>query len=71
MMREAGYPDVDRHCAEHRELARQVEELRRAYRRQGSEGLTDKVLALMQGWLTRHILEVDMRYRDYFRALGA
>jgi hemerythrin-like metal-binding protein len=61
MMEQAGYPDLDRHRAQHRRLLRKVEhfrnELCREHHRVGPD-----VSRFLQSWLVHHVIEDDKAY---------
>lgn len=61
MLEQAGYPDLERHRAQHRRLLRRVEhfrnELCREHHRVGPD-----VGRFLQSWLANHILEDDKAY---------
>ncbi len=65
MMRDAGYPDLEAHIAEHRDFATW---LRSSQSHMATGGLNTGILAKtisdhLKDWLKQHILVVDMNYK--------
>jgi len=61
-----GFPDLEQHRQEHREFFKQLMGITlKAMHKQGD---TPEVLFdLLQSWLYDHLLDTDMRYRDYYQ----
>jgi hemerythrin-like metal-binding protein len=61
------YPGLERHVEAHRHfvawLASETERYRNAAESRGKIG--EEICAFVDNWLVQHILEEDMRYRDY------
>jgi hemerythrin-like metal-binding protein len=64
-MQESGYPGLDEHRREHERLAQVVAELRRKLR-SGETRMSREVMQLLKDWLTEHILEMDLRFGEYY-----
>lgn len=62
----AGYPDLDKHRAEHQKLVRQVSELRGKFQ-EGSLLLSVEVLQFLKNWVTEHITHSDSDYARYIK----
>lgn len=60
MLRRAKYEDLENHSAQHRKLSEQLGEYGRRLREQ-TLSVTD-FARFMQQWLSRHILQQDMKY---------
>lgn len=65
VMAASGYPDLERHRAEHRELTARVKEVQRRVHGGGASALGPEVMEFLKEWLTNHILKEDMAYRPY------
>lgn len=64
-----GYEHREEHIAQHRVLARRVEELRAAYER-GEPGIALETLDFLREWLWNHILRHDRQYAALFHEHG-
>lgn len=64
MLEDAGYPDLDEHRRKHRAMVAQVEAFREAAMAGGAT-VSMKLMNFLKDWLTKHILETDMRYSDH------
>lgn len=69
IMRQGGYPDLERHCAIHERICRRLEEIRWEYFQGIREGLGGEILEFLKQWLNKHILGEDMSYRPYLQAV--
>jgi hemerythrin len=68
LMAAAGYPKLESHIADHRELTARVQEfLSKLELGEGVENLP--VLYFMNEWLTTHILKVDLEYSPWLKAV--
>ncbi|OAN46615.1 hemerythrin [Paramagnetospirillum marisnigri] len=65
IMAAAGFPQLEAHQREHRELAAKVNRIRDDYRHGNKRGLGDEVVDLLKKWLTGHILVSDNSYRPW------
>lgn len=64
IMEQAGYPDLEAHKRAHRALESGFEDLRDSYVLNPGGEAEQKVKRFLENWLTHHILETDMAYRD-------
>ena len=69
MMEKANYPELAEHKAKHQAMTSRVLDLQRQVR-DGSAKVTLEVSSFLKGWLQKHILETDMRYKDSMLAAG-
>jgi len=69
LMRLLGYPDLERHKEEHAELMTRLQELRQRFE-SGSSALDGDLMSLLKVWLTRHIMESDQQYAQFFVESG-
>ena len=67
LMARVGYPGLDAHAREHREFVEWLDTVKSTYRRAAESPFEvgDVVNTFLKRWLTRHIMEQDMKYRDY------
>jgi hemerythrin len=70
LMRILGYPDYDEHKAQHSELIREVGELQNKVDA-GKASISFELMHFLKVWLTKHIMESDQRYGEFFIAAGA
>lgn len=71
IMKAAGYPDLDRHRGEHRDLERRVIDLRDRYQSGEWAVLGQDVVDLLKKWLTEHILVSDNSYRPWVERVSS
>lgn len=71
MMRARGYPGVENHCAEHRDIERKIETLRSSYDENIIGGFDQRLMDFMRAWLTGHILARDMAYVPFMGRLDS
>ncbi len=66
-MKKAGFPEFDQHLAQHESFVEWLEAIRATYARfpQSPFIIGDSVNGYLQRWLRQHILEEDMKYRDF------
>lgn len=66
LMASADYPELEPHKAEHRSFVDWLESVRVAYAAGGETRyyIAENVNAYLKGWLTNHILIIDMEYKD-------
>ncbi|MFA7431743.1 MAG: bacteriohemerythrin [Rhodospirillaceae bacterium] len=67
LMEKGGYPDLDAHRKHHRKLTTKVREMIAQYHDGRLSTLDRDILDFLKGWLTGHILGVDMEYRPYVK----
>ncbi|MCB1760201.1 MAG: hemerythrin family protein [Gammaproteobacteria bacterium] len=67
LMRRVGYPGFDAHIREHKAFVEWLETVKSTYTRAAESPylIGDLVNDFLRGWLTRHIMEEDMKYRDF------
>ncbi|MGB0748844.1 MAG: bacteriohemerythrin [Magnetospiraceae bacterium] len=67
MMRDIGYPDYDAHIQMHHNFVEWLDTVKTIYRRAAESPFQvgDLVNAFLGEWLTKHIMEEDMKYRDF------
>ena len=65
IMAEVGFPDLDVHSQQHRDLERRVIEVRDRYRAGERGALGQEVVELLKNWLTEHILVADNSYKPW------
>lgn len=66
-MRQAAYPGLLSHKAEHDEFVRKVSDLKKRFEG-GSFSLTVETMSFLKGWLTNHIQGTDKKYAPYLSA---
>ena len=64
MMRTLGYDQHESHVAEHQTFTEELKQLDKVYADAGTQTAAEKIGQFIANWLTHHILEVDMLYRD-------
>lgn len=70
MMREFGYPDIESHTAEHRDLAGKATRLRASLSAEATAGDAPATMKLIVNWLVTHIMGVDAAYGKFLNAKG-
>lgn len=65
LLRLCRYPHLDDHKESHKELVKQLMEIRDGYRENPSERRLIQMFDFLSNWLMRHILREDMAYKDY------
>ncbi len=68
-MEQAGYPELDSHKQEHRQMVAKVEEFMSAYE-QDREKTVEEMLAFLKSWLFNHIAISDQQYVPFMKAKG-
>jgi len=63
LMKAHGYPGLEAHAAEHRQLVADVQKLQSDL--SAGSLLTMTVMDFLKGWLSRHILQSDKQYSPY------
>ena len=69
LMEKYNYPELEAHKSQHHDLLEKVVGFCEA-RGINDTGVPDKLLAFLREWLSRHILEEDMAYKDFFVGQG-
>ncbi len=67
LLERCNYPDLPLHREHHARFTGEVTELFRAYLRDAA-GITRTTIGFLQEWLTNHIMNEDMKYKDYLSA---
>jgi hemerythrin-like metal-binding protein len=70
MMERCGYPELAEHKSKHSALVGQVE----AFQRElvgGRATVSLQLMTFLKDWLSKHILETDMRYRSHMTSRAA
>jgi len=68
-MRAAGFPEADAHAEIHQRINRRLMEVSAEFNAHGaSAALVGDVEAMMQGWVSMHIMEKDRALADWLRA---
>lgn len=67
LMREAGFPDIDKHKALHDAFAHKVHVARDAFANDQGSVSADIILQTMQQWFLNHIQDEDQKYAPYLR----
>jgi hemerythrin len=66
LMQEYGYPELEQHKWQHKYFIDTTAELLTNFMH-GSETTSEEISDFLTLWLTKHILKVDMKYRDFFK----
>lgn len=69
LMRILEFPDYEEHKEEHEELLLEVRKLQGKIA-VGSANISFELLHFLRMWLTNHILDSDMEYREHFISRG-
>lgn len=64
-MEVCGYPRLEEHCARHRELTAQVNDLADTWRNERNPEILHHLREFLREWLTHHIAEVDRDIAQY------
>lgn len=63
------YSEITKHREQHNKLLKEVMDLKN--RLENSDiSLSYETMVFLQDWLTKHILECDMKYKEFFRSHG-
>ncbi|EME69195.1 hemerythrin-like protein [Paramagnetospirillum caucaseum] len=65
MMAASGYPGLEAHKAEHRQLEAHVRDICGRYRAGERGAVDEQVVELLKKWLTQHIQVTDKSYRPW------
>ncbi len=66
LLAEAGYPQLAKHQAQHRQLIQKVERFQFDFNQSGKR-VTSKVEELLAYWLTSHVLGDDKAYAEFLQ----
>ena len=69
LMQEYQYPHLDRHHLQHMDFIRKTAELA-TDTVELQQTVPAELLSFLKNWLVSHILESDMRYKDFFYTKG-
>ena len=69
LMRILGYPEYEEHKGEHEELVRSILELQSKVD-SGKTAIGFELMHFLKIWLTKHIMESDQQYGQYFVDAG-
>jgi hemerythrin len=61
------YPELDEHKKLHRVLRGRLKALYGEYRHSSKPEISDKAIKLLCHWFDEHILQTDMRYKNYLQ----
>ena len=70
LMRILGYPGYDEHKEQHEELIANMQDLQHKVEK-GTTAIGFELMHFLKIWLTKHIMESDQRYAEYFIQAGA
>lgn len=70
LMRILGYPEYDEHKVQHEELIGNMQELQHKVET-GTTAIGFELMHFLKIWLTKHIMESDQRYAEFFIQAGA
>lgn len=71
LQREAGYPEIEAHQAQHRKFIEDLEALKRQVEVKGPDlGVVLSAGRLMVGWLIEHISKTDKALGQFLRGTG-
>jgi hemerythrin len=70
LMKQHGYKELDSHQFEHVFLTKKIIKLQEKDIDTNQKGATIDLIAFVSDWIAGHILQTDMKYRDYFKAMG-
>lgn len=70
LMVQYGYEDYGTHREEHKELVRKLNELQVRHQER-DRNVPSETFHFLKVWFMHHVLETDMKYRDFFREQGA
>ena len=65
LMRQGGYPDIDRHLVQHRDFTATVQAMRAAWNADDTPQLQSQIAARVSDWLRGHILGSDRQYAPW------
>ncbi len=69
LMTEHKYPELEAHREKHAELRNKVDEFKQQLEK-GDSQLPLLLFNFLRDWLLHHIVEVDGKYRDFFKEKG-
>ena len=65
LMRQANYPDIDKHKATHEAFVRELLSVKESFDKDPNSVTADTIMKIMQDWLVHHIAGSDKRYMPY------
>ncbi len=67
LMQQIGFPGFDEHIKEHKMFIEWLDTVKKTYQRSAESPflVSDLVNNFLNDWLTKHILQEDMKYRDF------
>lgn len=67
LMQEVGFPGFEEHIKEHHMFIEWLDTVKKTYQRSAESAflVNDLVNNFLNDWLTKHILQEDMKYRDF------
>ena len=66
IMKDIGFPHLERHKLSHAQLIEQVLDFQKSFKN-GDENLTLEILVFLKEWLINHILKEDMIINDHIK----
>ncbi len=69
LMKDANYPDIERHMEEHRKLVEQLDELARKFMLD-EKPIYFEMLSFLRTWLKEHIMGSDQKYSAALATAG-
>lgn len=70
LMQKYGYKDYAKHCLEHKVFTEAIMKLGENNKDFRDPEMVRNIINIINGWITNHILEVDMQYKDYLNSKG-
>jgi len=71
-MRQYGFPEMDEHILQHRELVRHVSEVREELQEKGTTvGVITSINFTMFNWLLKHVKQIDVKLGRFLVAKAA
>ncbi len=68
LMKESGYPDIEVHKQVHKALDLQVREFQSVFMTNPYSFDYDALIEFLTNWLKNHILKVDMKFAEFYKA---
>ena len=70
LLEQHGYPTLPEHRLKHEILTKRLLLFKKSYDEGQTAIVPVSLLSFLQEWWTRHILQIDMQYRDFFNQKG-
>lgn len=67
IMRNMGYPDIERHSQEHEELRQEISSMLDTVMKGEGEEEWKGLVSLVQVWVLRHIVSSDTKFREHIQ----